>query len=154
MALASMQAVFGSYDQNLAILQREYSVMIAGRGGDIFITGEVEDIRQYLKKPNIFIAPVRLGGGIKGKVLEAMAMGVPVVATQEAVSGIDYSTGNFALVSDDINVFADNVVKLYNDEVLYKTLSDNSRNIVENNYNWKKIAEKLNDFYSKKINKK
>ena len=121
---------------------------------NIFITGEVEDIRQYLKKPNIFIAPVRLGGGIKGKVLEAMAMGVPVVATQEAVSGIDYSTGNFALVSDDINVFADNVVKLYNDEVLYKTLSDNSRNIVENNYNWKKIAEKLNDFYSKKINKK
>ena len=124
------------------------------KSDNIVITGEVEDIRRYLKRPNIFIAPVRLGGGIKGKVLEAMAMGVPVVATKEAVSGIDYSIGNFALVSDDVNVFADNVVKLYSDEVLYKTLADNSRKIVEENYNWKKIAEKLNNFYSEKINKK
>jgi glycosyltransferase involved in cell wall biosynthesis len=121
---------------------------------NIIITGEIEDIRQYLKRPNIFIAPVRLGGGIKGKVLEAMAMGVPVVATKEAVSGIDYSIGEFALISDDTNVFADNIVKLYNDENIYNTLANNSRKIVENNYNWKKIAEKLNDFYSKKINKK
>ncbi len=124
------------------------------KDNNIIITGEVEDIRQYLKKPNIFIAPVRLGGGIKGKVLEAMAMGVPVVATKEAVSGIDYSTGNFALISDDKNIFADNIVKLYNDDFLYKTLSNNSRNIVEENYNWKKIAEKLNNFYSEKTNKK
>ncbi|MBR3628099.1 MAG: glycosyltransferase [Elusimicrobia bacterium] len=124
------------------------------KDNNIIITGEVEDIRKYLKKPNIFIAPVRLGGGIKGKVLEAMAMGVPVVATKEAVSGIDYSTGNFALISDDKNIFADNIVKIYNDESLYKTLSNNSRNIVEENYNWKKIAEKLNNFYSEKTNKK
>ncbi|MBO7431778.1 MAG: glycosyltransferase [Elusimicrobia bacterium] len=124
------------------------------KSDNIIITGEIEDIRQYLKRPNIFIAPVRLGGGIKGKVLEAMAMGVPVVATKEAVSGIDYSIGEFALISDDTNVFADNIVKLYNDENIYNTLANNSRKIVENNYNWKKIAEKLNDFYSKKINKK
>jgi glycosyltransferase involved in cell wall biosynthesis len=124
------------------------------KNNNIVVTGEVEDIRQYLKRPNIFVAPVRLGGGIKGKVLEAMAMGVPVVATQEAVSGIDYSVGKFSLISDDIDIFADNVVKLYNNESLYKTLSDNSRKIVEDNYNWKTIAEKLNDFYSHKTNKK
>lgn len=124
------------------------------KNNNIIITGEVEDIRQYLKKPNIFVAPVRLGGGIKGKVLEAMAMGVPVVATKEAISGIDYSIGNFALISDDIDVFADNVVKLYNNETMYKALSDNSRKIVEANYDWKKIVEKLNNFYSQKINKK
>lgn len=124
------------------------------KNNNIIITGEVEDIRQYLKKPNIFVAPVRLGGGIKGKVLEAMAMGVPVVATKEAISGIDYSIGNFALISDDIDIFADNVVKLYNNETMYKALSDNSRKIVEANYDWKKIVEKLNNFYSQKINKK
>ncbi len=124
------------------------------KNDNIIITGEVEDIKQYLKRPNIFVAPVRLGGGIKGKVLEAMAMGVPVVATKEAVSGIDYSIGDFALVSDDVDVFADNVVKLYNDDALYKTLATNSRKIVEENYNWKKIADKLNNFYSEKINKK
>jgi len=124
------------------------------KNNNIIVTGEVEDIRQYLKRPNIFVAPVRLGGGIKGKVLEAMAMGVPVVATKEAVSGIDYSIGEFALISDDPKVFAENIIKLYNDGSIYNTLSVNSRKIVENNYNWKKIAEKLNDFYSDKINKK
>ena len=124
------------------------------KNNNIIVTGEVEDIRQYLKRPNIFVAPVRLGGGIKGKVLEAMAMGVPVVATKEAVSGIDYSIGDFALISDDPKVFAENIIKLYNDGSIYNTLSVNSRKIVENNYNWKKIAEKLNDFYSDKINKK
>jgi len=121
---------------------------------NIIITGEVEDIRKYLRQPNIFVAPVRLGGGIKGKVLEAMAMGVPVVATKEAVSGIDYANNNFALVSDDIDIFADNVVKLLKDESLYKELSVNSRKIVEEYYNWKNIADKLNDFYSNKLNKK
>ncbi len=124
------------------------------KNNNIIITGEVEDIKQYLKKPNIFVAPVRLGGGIKGKVLEAMAMGVPVVATKEAVSGIDYSVGNFALISDDTNVFADNIVRLYNDAALYKTLSNNSRKIVEENYNWKIIAKKLNDFYLQKMSKR
>lgn len=124
------------------------------KDNNIFITGEVEDIRKYLKRPNIFIAPVRLGGGIKGKVLEAMSMGVPVVATKEAISGIDYVNKEFALVSDDIDIFADNIIKLLNNNNLYNKLADNARNIVEQNYNWKKIAEKLNDFYSKKINKK
>ncbi len=120
---------------------------------NIIITGEVEDIREYLRQPNIFVAPVRLGGGIKGKVLEAMAMGVPVVATKEAVSGIDYANNKFALVSDDVDVFAKNVVDLVNNDSLYKELSDNSRKIAEHYYNWTNIAKKLNNFYSDKLSK-
>ena len=124
------------------------------KGNNIVVTGEVDDIRRYLRRPNIFVAPVRLGGGIKGKVLEAMAMGVPVVATKEAVSGIDYiGSDEFALISDDIEIFADNVVKLFEDNALYERLSYNSRKIVENNYNWKTIADKLNAFYLERINK-
>lgn len=125
------------------------------KNNNIIVTGEVDDIRQYLKRPNIFIAPVRLGGGIKGKVLEAMAMGVPVVATKEAVSGIDYTFDNkFALVSDDVDVFANNVISLVNDDSLYEKLSSNSRKIAEDNYNWKNIAKELNKFYTDKLNKK
>lgn len=120
---------------------------------NIIVTGELEDIREYLRKPNIFVAPVRLGGGIKGKVLEAMAMGVPVVATKEAVSGIDYANNNFALVSDNVDCFAKNVIKLVENDNLYKELSNNSRKITEQYYNWTNIAKKLNDFYSGKLNK-
>lgn len=125
------------------------------KSNNIFITGEVEDIRTYLRKPNIFVAPVRLGGGIKGKVLEAMAMGVPVVATKEAVSGIDYFDGKeYALISDDIQIFADNIIKLLNDESLYQKLAANARKNVEEHYDWNKISKKLNNFYYEKLNKK
>lgn len=125
------------------------------KSDNIFITGEVKDIRTYLRRPNIFVAPVRLGGGIKGKVLEAMAMGVPVVATKEAVSGIDYfDDKEYALISDDIQIFADNIIKLLNDEGLYQKLAENARKNVEEHYDWNKIAKKLNNFYDEKLNKK
>ena len=120
---------------------------------NVIVTGELEDIRKYLRKPNIFVAPVRLGGGIKGKVLEAMAMGVPIVATKEAISGIDYANNNFALVSDNVDCFANNVIKLVENDKLYTELSNNARKIVEQYYNWTNIAQKLNNFYSSKSNK-
>ena len=121
------------------------------KSDNIIVTGEVEDIRKFLKRPNIFVAPVRLGGGIKGKVLEAMAMGVPVVASKEAVRGIDCFAEKYALVSDDTEVFANNVVKLLQNNDLYASLSGYGRKIVEENYNWKTIAEKLNRFYCEKL---
>ncbi len=121
---------------------------------NIIVTGEVEDIRKYLNRPNIFVAPVRLGGGIKGKVLEAMSQGLAVVATKEAVDGIDYDISGSVLVSDDSDVFADNIVQLANDKNLYDRISKNARIIVEKHYNWKMIAETLNNFYDLKLIKK
>ncbi|MFA7675378.1 MAG: glycosyltransferase family 4 protein, partial [Endomicrobiia bacterium] len=120
---------------------------------NIVITGEIDDIRKYLKRPNIFIAPIRLGGGIKGKVLEAMAAGLPVIATNEAVDGIDHNMTEAVLSSDDADIFADNIVKLVKDKKLYNTISKNARIIVEKNYDWKIIAQTLNNFYSDKLNK-
>jgi glycosyltransferase involved in cell wall biosynthesis len=133
-------------------LTKEVSAL-AGKNKNIVITGEVEDIRQYLKKPNIFIAPIRLGGGIKGKVLEAMAAGVPVIATNEAVDGIDHNMSEAILSGDDADVFASNIIKLVKNKALYNTISKNARIIAEQYYDWKKISQALNDFYSDKIKK-
>jgi len=133
-------------------LTKEVSAL-AGKNKNIVITGEVEDIRQYLKKPNIFIAPIRLGGGIKGKVLEAMAAGVPVIATNEAVDGIDHNMSEAILSGDDADVFALNIIKLVKNKALYNTISKNARIIAEQYYDWKKISQALNDFYSDKIKK-
>ncbi|MDD3065800.1 MAG: glycosyltransferase family 4 protein [Endomicrobiaceae bacterium] len=118
---------------------------------NIIITGEVEDIRQYLKCPNIFIAPVRLGGGIKGKVLEAMASGVPVVATQEAAEGIQCEHYYDILVADTASKFADMVIELCLNDKLYNKISENARMNAVNQYDWKVIAKKLNAFYEKNI---
>ncbi len=116
---------------------------------NVVITGEVEDVGLYLKKPNIFVAPVRLGGGIKGKVLEAMACGIPVVATKEAVDGIDYDVKDCALVCKNKQEFVKNIVDLIQNKSLYGKLSYSSRKLVETYYDWHKIADSLNNFYSK-----
>jgi len=127
---------------------------LAKNNKNIIITGEVEDVSVYLQKPNIFVAPVRLGGGIKGKVLEAMACGIPVVATKEAIDGIDYDTSDCSLICNDENDFVNNIVALTENKSLYEKLAYNSRKLVENYYDWKKIASSLNDFYSKVIENK
>ncbi len=119
---------------------------------NIIITGEVENVRDYLKRPNIFVAPVRLGGGIKGKVLEAMASGIPVVATQEAADGIKCENFFDILVANTTDEFADMVVKLFFDDKLYNKISENARINVEQKYDWKIIAKALNKFYNDSIN--
>ena len=116
---------------------------------NVVITGEVEDVGIYLQKPNIFVAPVRLGGGIKGKILEAMACGIPVVATKEAVDGIDYDVKDCALVCKNKQEFVKNIVGLIQNKSLYEKLSYSSRKLVETYYDWHKIADSLNNFYSK-----
>ncbi|MDD5021732.1 MAG: glycosyltransferase family 4 protein [Endomicrobiaceae bacterium] len=118
---------------------------------NIIITGEVEDVRYYLKCPNIFVAPVRLGGGIKGKVLEAMASGIPVVATQEAADGIKCENFHDILVGNTEDEFADMVVKLFFDDKLYNKISKNAKINVKQKYDWKIIAEALNKFYDGSI---
>ncbi len=122
---------------------------LAKNNKNIVITGEVKDVGLYLQKPNIFIAPVRLGGGIKGKVLEAMACGIPVVATKEAVDGIDYDVKDCSLICNNKQEFVKNIVKLSKDKSLYIKLSCNSRKLVETYYDWHKIADILNNFYSR-----
>ncbi len=119
--------------------------------GNIIVTGEVDDVREYLKMPNIFIAPVRLGGGIKGKVLEAMASGTPVIGTQEAADGINCTPFFDMLVAENEEHFAELAVQLYNNRILYNEISKNARINVEKNYDWKSIASKLNEFYTQNL---
>jgi sugar transferase (PEP-CTERM/EpsH1 system associated) len=66
--------------------------VLALAGPDIRVTGRVPDVRPYLKHARVAVAPLRIGRGIQNKVLEAMAMGVPIVATPQAREGIDACT--------------------------------------------------------------
>lgn len=118
----------------------------------IVITGEVADVRDYLEKAGIFIAPIRLGGGIKGKVLEAMASGIPVVATKEASEGIKCNPGKDILVAEDEKDFALKTIELIRNMDYRNKIIANSRRLVEEIYDWKKITNRLNAFYSEIVN--
>lgn len=124
------------------------AVLAASGGGGVTVTGTVPDVSVHLREASVFAAPVRLGKGIKGKILEAFAAGVPVVAHSRAASGIDATPGRELLVADDAEGFAAAIVRLLEDEGLRDELAKNGRNLVESRYDWRMIAPKLADVYS------
>lgn len=109
------------------------------------VTGFVEDVRPYLAKSSVFIAPMILGTGLKYKVLEAMAMQKPVVSTKIGAQGIKAVHGKDMFITDNEKEFAEFVLRLLNDKKLNDSLGLNSRRIIEEEYSWDKIAEKFNE---------
>lgn len=113
---------------------------------NIIVTGKVDDVAPYLRKGRIFVCPVRLGGGFRGKILEAMSVGRPVVSTSLGAAGIPASHGENILIADDPDHFSSGILDLLNKPELYRKISRNARKLVEDRYAWQKgvqILEKV-----------
>ncbi len=91
------------------------SIRDLARRPNIFVTGHVPDVRPYLEDSMLSIAPLRIARGTQNKILEAMAMGVPVVATSRAARGVFSELSQHLLVADEPEAFADQVLALLND---------------------------------------
>ncbi len=111
--------------------------------GSITVTGTVNDVIPYIRKGQIFICPVRLGGGFRGKILEAMAVGRPIVSTSLGAEGIPIKNSENILVADDPGDFAASIVKLLKDRDLYERIRRAGRKLVEEKYDWAKGVEVL-----------
>ena len=90
---------------------------------DITITGYVPDIQTYLNRCRVALAPLRFGAGIKGKVGEALAAGLPVVATPMAVEGMGLEHGRHLLLAKSPDEFAAAVIRVYHDPRLWRQLA-------------------------------
>ncbi|MEF9977172.1 MAG: glycosyltransferase [Thermomonas sp.] len=93
----------------------------------VHIHGHVPDLQPLLDGARVSIAPLRYGAGVKGKVNQAMAHGLPVVATTCAVEGMHLRDGEDVLVADDATTFADATLRLHDDEALWSKLAANGR---------------------------
>lgn len=93
----------------------------------VIVAGFVEDVDTLLDAARISLAPLRYGAGVKGKINQAMACGLPVVATSVAVEGMNLQNGVDILVADTPQAFADAVVRLYGDETLWNGLAEGGR---------------------------
>ena len=97
----------------------------------IIITGKVKDLRPYRNRARVMVSPVRLGSGLRTKVLEAMAAGLPVVSTSLGVAGIEAQTGVNCLVADTPELFTRSVEWLLSDRTLGARMARNARELVE-----------------------
>jgi glycosyltransferase involved in cell wall biosynthesis len=116
-------------------------------GNGIRVTGRVEDVVPYYQQSTISVVPLRAGSGTRLKILEAMALGRPVVSTSLGCEGLDVEDGKHLLIADTPEQFAESTARLLNDQDLYQQVRSNARELVENYYDWDVIARKLVDIY-------
>ncbi len=118
----------------------------------ITIFGAVPDLRPYLHHATLAVAPMPYGAGIQNKVLEAMASATPVVASPQAVSALDVTDGKQLLIGDSAESFARQILRLLDDAPLRQWLGKAGRAFVEQNHDWNKIVERLEEIYVAVIN--
>jgi len=102
--------------------------VVALASKNVIVTGAMPDVRPFFESVKLSVAPLRFGAGVKGKINQSMAMGVPVVATSLAVEGMLLTDREDILIADAPQDFANAVVELYTSEKLWTKLSDNGVN--------------------------
>lgn len=117
----------------------------------IFDDTSKKSASEIFAEADLLLAPIRVGGGTSYKIIEAMAVGTPVVTTSLGHEGIDVQKDRDILVADDPISLAEKVKNILSDDKAYRALSVNSRKAVEQIYDWSVIAKKLEEVYQKAL---
>ena len=115
------------------------------KGPDVEVTGTVSDIRPYLEKAAVFACPMTLGSGIKNKILQAWAVGLPVVASPQSLGGLPARDGVNILVRDTPSAFADGVLELLGNRTRAQALGLEGRRTVERHFSWESCSKAFED---------
>jgi glycosyltransferase involved in cell wall biosynthesis len=135
----------------LVVGQRPHRRLDELRGAPaVALTGWVEDARPYIAQAAVYVAPLRIGGGTRLKLLEAMAMGKPVVATRLGAEGYPVADGRELLLADTPADFAAAVVALLRAPERRVELGRVARAFVEQQYDWRAIVPRVEAVYRTK----
>lgn len=111
-----------------------------GHSPRVMVAGDVLDVRPYYRRARVAVIPLRFAGGSRLKILEAMALGTPVVSTRIGCEGLDVENGRHLLVADSPDEFAACVDQLLTDIGLWEDLAREGRRLVVEKYDWRGIA--------------
>ncbi len=111
------------------------------------VTGAVPDVAPYLTRATVFVCPLRMGAGLKNKLLEALAAGIPIVATPLSVDGILVRNEQSALIAE-VDAMSLQVLRLLRDQSLRERLSRHGRELVETEYSWARAADQYEALYA------
>jgi glycosyltransferase involved in cell wall biosynthesis len=137
--------------------RRRTTLVVVGRGAparlqaleaeDVKFRGEVPDVRSEIESAAVVVAPLRVGGGTRLKILEAMSMARPVVSTAVGAEGLAVTSGRELVIADDVGAFASAVGDLLDDPERQRALADRGRALVESLYDWRTSAGQLQQLY-------
>ncbi len=116
---------------------------LARRDPGIIVTGEVADVAPYLARSRLYVCPMRMGTGFRGKILQAMAAGLPVVATSRSAEGLPLEPGYNIMLADTPHIMQENIALLLTDRMLCKRLSDRALAMVTQRFNWPHCVDTL-----------
>lgn len=153
---ANFETVVYIIDDILTHVQSEYKFYVYGVCPDelknrysekrnIIFMGRVEDLRKAIKSTMVFLSPIAFGTGIKTKILEAFAMGMPVITNSVGIEGIEVENGKHCFISDDAEELAHELDVLLHDQEKRMKLAQNAQMLAKERYqweeNWKGFAE-------------
>jgi len=114
---------------------------------NIMVTGFVKDVRPYVAKCSVYVVPLRIGGGMRLKILEAMAMERPVVATSVGAEGIMATDRENIMIADSEADFAERVIELLKDRNPRRRVAQEGKRLIEQKYRWETVVEALEKEY-------
>jgi len=109
----------------------------------ISLTGWVDDVRPFLARAALCVVPLRIGGGTRMKIYEAMAMGKAVVSTTVGAEGLEYTDGNDICIADEAEEFASAIAGLLHDHERRKDMERAARMLVEESFGWATVARRF-----------
>ncbi len=115
--------------------------------GTIEVTGYVDDLTPYMEQAALMVVPVRAGSGMRVRLLEAFARAMPAVTTTIGLEGISANHEEHVLVADTAASFAEETVRLLQDDALQERLARNGRLLAESHYDWQVALQKMDAVY-------
>ncbi len=128
-------------DATVAIVGRAPTPAIVKLGFEhgVEVTGRVDDVRPHMAAGAVYIVPLRIGGGTRLKIFEAMAMGKPVVSTTVGAEGLPVEPGADVIIADSPHKFAEAVVRLFRSEEERTRIGEAGRRLVAEQYDWSAV---------------
>lgn len=127
-------------------------VALGHKHAAIHVTGTVADVRPYLERARVFVVPLRIGGGTRLKIFEAMAMEKAIVTTSVGAEGLPVHDGEHLLIADTPAAFADAVLRLLRDPPYATALGARAAALVRSRFGWQHAAEKFTEICLRTVN--
>lgn len=131
-----------------------YLTELSKKDLSINVTGRVDDVRPYMEKAAVYVVPLRIGGGTRLKIYEAMAMEKPIVSTTVGAEGLPLQDGAGLLLADNAHSFAEAIVKLLKEPELAQRIGSRAARAVRESFGWHRVAIDFSQICEKTVERR